>query len=430
MNRAFEVLSVLEVLGVLAFAAAADAQIPQPSERLTFAQAVDRAVARNPNVLVAAAAVLRADALLAQVRSTTLPQVNGNVTTTTLNTGVQFDDITVTPRNSVSAAIDARVGVYTPARWAARAQALDARGVAELSADEARRQTALATADAYLAIIARRQVVEANRRARDTAQAHFDLASEQLQQGIGSRVNQLRAQQELSTDLGLVEASELALYRAQEALGVLVVADGPVDSAEEPSFDVPSESEQADDPQALLLARRDLKLFTGDVRLAERVLKDSSKDRLPVVDAIFQPQVTYPSPFFTTTSSWRFLFQAAIPIYDSGFRSGLKLERQAALDASQATLTGAVASARSEVRAARQGIASALRAVESARAGASQAQQVVEIVTFSFRAGAATNIEVIDAERRARDADNAVAVAEHILRTARLDLLIALGRFP
>lgn len=427
--KVLEVFWVLEVLSVLV-PSSAYAQLPQPSERLTFTQAVDRAVARNPNILIAAAAVLRADALLAQARSATLPQINGNVTTTTLNTGVQFDDVTVQPRNAVSALVDARVGVYAPARWAARAQALDARGVADLSADETRRQTALATADAFLAIIARRQVVEANRRARDTAQAHFDLASQQLQQGIGSRVNQLRAQQELSTDLGLVEASELLLYRAQEALGVLVVADGPVDAADEPSFDVPAESEQSDDPAALLMSRRDLRLFTGDLKLAERVVKDSSKDRLPIVDAIFQPQLTYPSQFFTPTGSWRLLFQATIPVYDSGFRSGLKLERQAALDASQATLTGAVTSARSEVRAARQGIASALRGVEAARSGASQAQQVVEIVTFSFRAGAATNIEVIDAERRARDADNAVAVAEHVLRTARLDLLIALGRFP
>lgn len=424
-------IKVLGVLGpVLLLSAGVQAQIPQPGERLSFTQAVERAVARNPSTLIAASAVLRADALLAEARSATLPQVNGNVTTTTLNTGVTFDSVTVTPRNSVSGSIDARIGVYAPARWAARAQALDARGVAELGADDARRQIALATADAYLAIIARRQVVEANVRARETAQAHRDLATEQLQQGIGSRVNQLRAQQELSVDIGLVEASALALYRAQEALGVLVAADGPVDTTEEPVFEVPADAEQTDDPAALLLNRRDLRFFSGDVKRAERVLKDSSKDRLPAVDAIFQPLVTYPSPFFTTTGSWRLLFQATIPMYDSGFRSGVKLERQALLEASQATLAGAVTTARSEVRAARQGIASALRAVEAARAGAGQAQQVVEIVTFSFRAGAATNIEVIDAERRARDADNAVAAAEHILRTARLDLLIALGRFP
>jgi len=55
---------------------------------------------------------------------------------------------------------------------------------------------------------------------------------------------------------------------------------------------------------------------------------------------------------------------------------------------------------------------------------------VVDIVNISFRAGAATNIEVIDAEGRARDADTAVGSAEDVLRRARLELLTAAGRFP
>ena len=49
---------------------------------------------------------------------------------------------------------------------------------------------------------------------------------------------------------------------------------------------------------------------------------------------------------------------------------------------------------------------------------------------MSFKAGASTNLEVIDAERAARDADTAVAVVEDRLRRAKLDLLAALGRFP
>jgi len=55
---------------------------------------------------------------------------------------------------------------------------------------------------------------------------------------------------------------------------------------------------------------------------------------------------------------------------------------------------------------------------------------VVDITNISFRAGGATNIEVIDAEGRARNSDIAVAVAEDNLRRARLDLLTALGQFP
>ena len=82
------------------------------------------------------------------------------------------------------------------------------------------------------------------------------------------------------------------------------------------------------------------------------------------------------------------------------------------------------------MRAARAAVASIERTAAAARAAAGDARQVETITNISFRAGAATNIEVIDAERSARDLDAAVVVAEDQLRRARLDLLNALGRFP
>ena len=121
---------------------------------------------------------------------------------------------------------------------------------------------------------------------------------------------------------------------------------------------------------------------------------------------------------------------SSVPIFDGGQRSSLKVQRQAALDLAQANLTGAISQASSQVRAAREAVASGERSLASAGLAADEAQQVVNIVNVSFRAGAATNIEVIDAERSARDADTAAAGAEDTLRRARLDLLVALGRFP
>ena len=75
-------------------------------------------------------------------------------------------------------------------------------------------------------------------------------------------------------------------------------------------------------------------------------------------------------------------------------------------------------------------VRSSERALVSAEAAAQQAEEVVRITDLAFRTGATTNIEVIDAERRARDADLSVAIAEDTLRRARLELLTALGRFP
>jgi outer membrane protein TolC len=426
---------LLFVLSIALAALDATAQPPLPSERVPFQQAIDRAVRNNPSVAVAAAGILRAEGLLAQARAATRLQLTGNVTTTTLNKGVEFQGSTVTPQNQVNASLTFDMPIVAAANWARRAQAEDSRRVAELSSADIRRQIALATADAYLTIIAQQRVVDADTRARDTAAAHAALAAQLEQQGTGSRLNLLRAQQQVSTDDGLVEGAKLGLYRAQEALGVLIVAGGPVDADGDPSFDIPTDaSEIASQPTNLapdlLGFRTDLKLLTGQEQAAERVLRDSAKDRWPSLDAIFQPQSVYPSQFFVPANSWRFLLQATVPILDGGQRASLRVQRQATLDTVQANLTGAISQATAEVRAAREAVASGNRSLVSSRAAADQAQQVVTIVNVSFRAGAATNIEVIDAERTARDADTSVAASEDSLRRARLELLTALGRFP
>jgi outer membrane protein TolC len=439
--------AILALLGAQSSGAVV-AQTPVPAERVTFDEAISRAIARNPTTAIAAAGILRAEALLIEARSAGRLQVNGNVTTTTLNRGVEFDGATVTPRNQATGSLDVRMPLYAPVRWARRSQAEDGYRVAAANVEEMKRQTAFATADAYLTILARRRVVEANERARDVAKAHFDLARQLQERGTGSRLNELRAQQELSVDEGLVESARLALYRAQEALGVLLVVDGPVDAVDEPALAIPADAalpsaaapfsrSSEPGPQAVGAAQSNQNLWRPDLRLygaqqeaAERVLRDSSKEALPFLEGVFQPSSTYPSQFFLPQNSWRFLLQLSMPLVDSGMRRGQRTERRAALDISRATLANALTTATSEVRAAREAVASAERALVSARAAADQAQQVVEIVNISFRAGAATNIEVIDAERRARDADTAAAVAEDTLRRARLDLLTALGRFP
>jgi len=209
---------------------------------------------------------------------------------------------------------------------------------------------------------------------------------------------------------------------------VLIAADGPADAIDEPDFAVPP---AADDPvSGAQPYRADLRLFAAEEQAAAHVLRDSSKDWWPVVDAIFQPSTIYPSQLFLPQNSWRLLTQTTFPLVDSGARAGIKIQRRADVEQARAQLAGASIRAAAETRAARAAVASIERTVAAARAGADQARQVETITGISFRAGAATNIEVIDAQRIARDADAAVAITEDQLRRARLELLDALGRFP
>jgi outer membrane protein TolC len=86
--------------------------------------------------------------------------------------------------------------------------------------------------------------------------------------------------------------------------------------------------------------------------------------------------------------------------------------------------------ARSDVRVAFEEIQRADIALDQARQSASFAKHALELADIAYRAGATTNLEVIDAERQARDAEDQAAIAEDAARQARLDLLAASGRFP
>ena len=160
-------------------------------------------------------------------------------------------------------------------------------------------------------------------------------------------------------------------------------------------------------------------------------MADSWKDWVPTVRASFEPQYITPSGLFQPSGTWRAVVPAAIPIFDGGQRRAVRAVREADLlaDPRRSQREGELR-ARSGVRAARVTIDAEARALERAREAATHAAEVLRITDIAFRAGATTNIELVDAQRSSRDAETAVRQAEDRARFARLALLVALGRFP
>ena len=227
------------------FIAGADCTVPialaQTIEAITFEEAIRRAITNNPTIHQAAAGILRAEALLQQTRALSLPSLDATVSTRTIGPVPEFSGQSIVPRSQLNASLGFAVPVLQPVSWALRNQAADQVVISQRTSDDLRREIAVATAQAYLAIITQRRVLELNERARDNAKAHFDYSQQRYEGGLGSRLNALRAQQELSTDEARVEEAGLAVRRAQEALGVLVAANGPVDTAGDPTFDLPQD---------------------------------------------------------------------------------------------------------------------------------------------------------------------------------------------
>jgi outer membrane protein TolC len=388
--------------------------------------AVRQAIERHPDIAQAAQAILQADTLLQQARTVYRPTLAGTVTATMLDAERGFDEFVTQPRTQALVGVSLSYPILAAARWAAQAQAQDQIRVARLGVADSRRQIGLATAQAYLAVIAQQRQLEVNARARENAIAHLEFARTLLKEGAGSRLNELRAAQEVATDEGLLEASRLALRRAQEALGVLVAADAPVDAAGEPSFEVPDAPAEG----SWLQERSDIQLLTARIESADRIVRDSWRDWVPTATATVEPQLLTPSGLFQPSRSWRGFVSLDVPMFDAGARRIAKRQRAVALGTARLQLTEVELNARSERRTAEAAVASTARSVGHARLAAQHAAEVLKITDVAFRAGATTNIELIDAQRRARDADTAAAVAEDRARQARLDLLVALGQFP
>ncbi|MCB1034532.1 MAG: TolC family protein, partial [Acidobacteria bacterium] len=391
-----------------------------------FEEAVERALEANPTVAEAVTAVRRSEARLGQARAATLPTLEASVSRSKLDEEIAFSELVAQPESQTMVSATAEVPVLAAADWARVGQGRDQVEVSRLSLAHVREQVASATARAYLGIITAKRQVEVEGHAWDNALAHLDYAETRFKDGAGSRLDVLRAAQLKSAQQARQESAYLALRQSQEALGVLLAENGPVDAAGEPQFEIPGEAEGSAD----LGSRPDFRLGVASLEAAERAVHDSWKDWVPEGTLAFTPQWFSPAGLFQQASSWRLSLSFTLPIYDGGQRRADAALRAVERDQAKSRLAAVEIEARSEVRIAREALASYDRALASTRQAAEQAEEVLKITTSAFELGAATSLEVIDAERSSRDAATAVAQAEDSVRRARFDLLVALGRFP
>ena len=126
--------------------------------RITFGEAIQRALARNPTVAVALAEVQRADALVQEARAGWLPTLVGYGQYTLLDSERRAPGAPspVFERNQLYGNLTLTVPIVAAPGWTAEQQAKDNRHISEASAADVRRLVAQATGNAFIAVIAQR----------------------------------------------------------------------------------------------------------------------------------------------------------------------------------------------------------------------------------------------------------------------------------
>jgi outer membrane protein TolC len=403
-----------------------------PADVLAFDAAVKLATRRNPTVQVAMEEIARARALVEETRAAALPQFSANVVYTRVERDRTENSaagpVIVVPANQVNANLTLALPLVQPRTWVQWAHAKENVDVTRANAEDVRRQLAFTTARTYLSILAQHRVVEVSNRALVTAKAHFDFAHQRFAGGYGTRVDEVRAQQEVASDEAQLQANLAQLARLRETLGVLVGVDRPIDCTEDVELPVPPPVDEG--IKAATEERSDVLLARRRLVAAQHVERDDWADFAPTLAGSFQPFFQYPPTLSLPEWGYQGVLALSWTIYDGGLRYGLEKERKSLRLEAATQLEGTVRQAKSDVRAADEEIRHAKAALQSAVEAARLAAEAVRLTNLGYRAGATTNIEVIDAERVARDADTSVAGAEDSWRQALLDMLIASGRFP
>jgi len=363
-----------------------------------------------------------------QARAASLPTLTGNATAQFLDADRKQGTTTVSAAQALSLNVTLGVPVVAVQRWMAWLHAKDTATVLKVSAADVRRTLLVATARSYLTVVTQQRTLEVTDRAFKTAQAHYEYAHGRRQGGLGNRLDEVRAEQEVETTRAQAQLARSGLARAQEALGVLLAEDGPVDAAAEVALaEVPTVDEAVKEATG---RRSDLRILEARTDAAKALVKDSWADFMPTLTGNFVPFYQNPATTNLPQTGWQAQLILSLPLYDGGLRYGARAEREALEAQSQLALSAAQRQVASDVRAAFEVLKRADAALEAARRSALLAREALDLATQAYQAGATTNLEVIDAERRARDAETAATVAEDSARQARLDLLAASGRFP
>jgi outer membrane protein len=407
---------------------AAPAEKPAALERVDFDEAIRRSLRQNLTSQTAREEIVRAEGLLGEARAGSIPTLVGTAVYQRLDGDRVLNGSVISSKNQEFGNAALTLPLLVPSRWGQWSHGVDALDVAVRSEKDAERQVALLAGRAYLAVVAQTRVVDVTQRAKETAQAHYNYSHTRYAGGVGNRVDEVRAEQELHADEAQVQVALTNLARTREALGITTGTDSALDVAEDPKLpDGPPANEGNSEAEAL---RTDLRVAQSRVDAADHIVRDSWLDYLPTMLGVAQPFFQNPPLLTTPTTGWQAQLVLTWTVYDGGIRPAQYKERVAGANEARASLDAALRQAHSDVRLSYEELQRADEALVAARRSAERAKLALQLATQAYQAGATGNLEVIDAERVALDAETNAVVSEDAVRQARLDLLAATGHFP
>jgi outer membrane protein TolC len=451
-------MNLLSLVALVALAA----EPGPPSRTLTFQEVLTRMESQNLELQAARARLAQAQELSAKAWSGYLPQItaggsytrNSDEAILELATGYAIRDFG-TPQNTnipdlpgeptnlaqvptgvfrapiqkfnqFGAQVQLNQVLIAPALCLAIKSARIAEDVAALSVEAARRETLFGAAQLYFGAAGLKQAVAVQERllvvqtAREKdAQVGFDAGAQPKVALLRAQIDKARAEQDLLRARNSYQStlSALATLLNEPADFDVVVPEEPV---------LPSGIEEL---EKTVLERPDVVAAQRSVELAEAGRSGVKWRYAPSLGLSAVYRAANVGGFTGKATSWAVTLGLNWVIFDGGLREAELRESSARVAEARANATAAENRARDEVRRGLLDLASAranrLKAEEQLRL-AREGQRLVDV---SFKAGAATYLEVTDANTALAAAENGFVGETLNASLAALRVLKAAGQF-
>lgn len=292
-----------------------------------------------------------------------------------------------------------------------------------------RLQVARAAAEAYNAALIAQEAVEVQRQSLEAARAHLTQVKRKYEAGAATRLELLRAEVEVSNrEPRIAEAEkrlDLALARLRRAAGL---PEGTPVSLTDPIESAPENLNEAEALERAIHMRPELTALARLQRAAEDQALAQRGAMLPSV--LFTGTFGYEKPYFAIDEwerNWTVGVGVRVPLFD-GLEAyyGMKKARAAAATARESA-SQATADIQVEVRSALLELREATLRIPSTLSNMDRARDILAIAEESYRAGASTSLEVIDAQLAATTARLDHLKALYDYRVARVRLAAATG---
>ncbi len=437
-------------------APAAAAQTPAgpdvPTRRpLPLAEVLASARANNTDVAVLEERLAQADALSSRARAALLPSLNANAAFT-LNGNeavLPFADptagytqqprpdggvdlipnrtllITIQPRTQFSAGAQLAVPLVVVPAWLGIKNAQQSREAVAKDVERARQALFSGIAQTYLQAVSAQRLVTLARTLVETTTAQERIAQVRFQAGAAPKIAALRTSVDLARARQQLRQAENGYATTRLVLRQLAGLTEDFDVVPPEAVAPPPGEVDALVAQALA-TRPDLAASRMQVDIAQRAVSATKWEWAPTIAAVGSAQWASVAGLTGQQANWLAQVTASFSLFDGSRLARLREGRSRVRQASAAS-EGLRRLVEREVRTAALNLETAQANLGQAREQERLAVESASLVDAQFRAGAATYLDVVDANTARFSAGVATVSEELNVQTATLRLLEAMG---